>query len=731
MRNALAYLVLLMVVGGEVRSDCGALYREIFPNASGADDKLELSGWKACSGAAAQFDSSVKLSGVTGAPQNAEPVHSFPASGELAHGYIYDPPLTEVPQMLFTEEIDLDADSITGISWYQSSGAPDAVHLAVRSEGSWYISEDAYIQDSGWGRQTLDFTKAKWRSIQFSPGSNLSEAGSPAVPAGSRIDGIGFYLAERNGKMRLDTVEILSGEPVDMLIDSEVLLTGFVLPPVNFSPGNEYGSDARNYQGIPGIERAPGGRLWATWYAGPVWEDRFNYMLVATSGDDGKTWTDVSFVIDPDGTGPKRVADPCLWLDPDGKLWLFWWLNGDGLTVTMAMTTENPDDENPVWSEPRPLFPGVMMNKPIVTSKGEWLMPSAMWGRDGSSRVIVSKDRGETWALRGTANVPPERRNCDEEMIVEREDGSLWMLVRTAEYGIGESVSTDDGRTWAEVSDYQKHATTRFTLLKLESGNLLLIRNGPLDVRTGRDHMTAYLSTDDGASWTGGLLLDERGTSYPDATQAPDGTIYAIYDQDRGGEKRILMAAFTEEDILSGTFSSPDARAKVLVNQAFGDNPVKGRIGEGPEPRIDSAAAAPVTDRPRAGLDPVNNQVQRIPVAANYVFSDQDYISRMGLVLRKVIPSALEFIFSPMAETEALCSSPGMVYVLTPAPDRNPDSVESQLLAQGFEKTSAKEMDVLFKTDEKSRYENLCSLYQKELETGDRVEFGKWGVLVF
>jgi len=533
-------------------------------------------------------------------------------------------------------------------------------------------------------------------------------------------------------RLKIGIVENPSGNPVDIPIDSEALMKGYVLPPVIFNPGEEYGSEARNYQGIPGIERAPGGRLWATWYAGPVWEDRFNYMLVATSGDDGATWTDTSFVIDPDGDGPKRVADPCFWLDPNGKLWLFWWLNGDGLSVTMAMTTENPDVEEPVWTKPFPLFSGVMLNKPIITSTGEWLMPSAIWHRDDSCRVVVSKDSGKTWALRGAANVPPERRNCDEEMIVERKDGSFWMLVRTADYGIGDSVSTDGGRTWTEVKDCQKHATTRFTLRKLKSGNLLLIRNGSLDQRTGRDHMTAYLSEDDGVSWKGGLLLDERQTSYPDATQSPDGAIYAIYDQDRGGEKGIVMAVFTEADILAGIFSSPQARGKIRINQATGDNPLKGRIGEGPDPRTDTNAVPLVTGALRAGQEPVKGEIRGVPMAADYIFSDRDYISRVGIVLRDRIPSARQFVFSSMDQTEVVCSSPGMVYVLTPASDRNPAaSAEAELLLLGFEKTAVQEIDVLLKTDEKARRENLCSIYQKRVEAGERIKFGRWGVLVF
>ncbi|MDR1281350.1 MAG: exo-alpha-sialidase, partial [Opitutaceae bacterium] len=37
-------------------------------------------------------------------------------------------------------------------------------------------------------------------------------------------------------------------------------------------PGPQYWSQARKWQGVPGIERSPGGRLWATWYAGPLME---------------------------------------------------------------------------------------------------------------------------------------------------------------------------------------------------------------------------------------------------------------------------------------------------------------------------------------------------------------------------------------------------------------------------------------------------------------------------
>jgi NAD(P)-dependent dehydrogenase (short-subunit alcohol dehydrogenase family) len=91
-------------------------------------------------------------------------------------------------------------------------------------------------------------------------------------------------------------------------------------------------------------------------------------------------------------------------------------------------------------------------------------------------------------------------------MIVERRDGSLWMLVRT-NYGIGETVSTDQGRTWAPITPTAlPHTPTRFFLRRLVSGRLLLVKHGPLTGKpVGRKQLMAYLSDDDGRTWQGGI----------------------------------------------------------------------------------------------------------------------------------------------------------------------------------------------------------------------------------
>lgn len=348
-------------------------------------------------------------------------------------------------------------------------------------------------------------------------------------------------------------------------------------PPHVGPPTPEQALTNRAFQGIPSLAIAPGGRLWATWYAGVTPdEDRNNYVVLATSGAGGGTWEEV-LAIDPDGPGPVRSFDPQLWVAPDGRLFCFWAqmekeTGRDTVLGVWAIETDAPAVARPVWSEPRRIGDGVMMCKPIVLSTGEWVLPISRWRtHDDSAEMVVSTDAGRTWSRRGACNVPKKERSFDEHMFIEREDGSLWLLVRTSS-GIGESVSTDRGVTWPELAPSKlPHPSARFFIHRLASGNLLLVKHGPLDSRSGRSHLTAYVSTDDGRTWGGGLLLDERkGVSYPDGQQAADGTVRIIYDFSRTDAREILMASFQEEDAAAGKPVSGTVSLRQVVAKASG-----------------------------------------------------------------------------------------------------------------------------------------------------------------
>ena len=143
------------------------------------------------------------------------------------------------------------------------------------------------------------------------------------------------------------------------------------------------------------------------------------------------------------------------------------------------------------------------------------------------------------------------------------------MLARTS-MGTMQSFSSDMGKTWEEPSFPSfKHPPARFAILRLKSQRILLVKHGEtIDTHEGRSKLKAWLSEDEGKTWHGGLMLDERKVvSYPDAFQSPDGAIYISYDRNRATDGEILMARITEEDILAGRIVQPDSKLKMLVSR--------------------------------------------------------------------------------------------------------------------------------------------------------------------
>lgn len=346
-----------------------------------------------------------------------------------------------------------------------------------------------------------------------------------------------------------------------------------------------YADEARQFQGIASLEVTSNDRVWACWYTCGGGEDDFNIVMLVTSGDRGRTWEKV-FAIDPDGDGPVRAYDATPWLDPDGALWIFWTQSKhyfDGRKGVWAMKTENPEaGKDAEWSAPKRLCHGLMMNKPLVTSDGRWLYPVSVWQVEREhaeyemadlqgANVFLSTDRGRSVSFLGQTKVPLKDALYDEHIVIEKADKSLRMFLRT-NYGIAESTSRDGGATWSEVAPSAlKNTSSRFFIRRLRSGALLLVKNGPLDEDVGRTRLTAFVSDDDGDTWLGGLELDTRGEiSYPDGGQAPDGTIYVVYDRNRFSDREILMARFTEDDVRQGRLVSATGKFQILVNQATG-----------------------------------------------------------------------------------------------------------------------------------------------------------------
>ncbi len=364
-----------------------------------------------------------------------------------------------------------------------------------------------------------------------------------------------------------------------------------VPPPLNVDPGPEYGAANERWAMNNGIAVTPKGRLWASWIGGGDSPDA--YTVCSYSDDGGEKWSAPALVVD--GHDPAHLPFPRsniianLWTDPSGAMHLFvsqsMWHN-DGRMGVWETVCRNPDDARPSWSPIRRICDGAALNKPIILRNGTWLLPVEAPGTCGQwvgtfgtksgeagAFALASTDGGRTWRRRGTLVVPES--TWPENHLLELRDGTIRMYMRTHR-GLRMAESRDECRTWGPVVKPagMDNPVARCQVRALSSGNWLFVKHlSPPDSfndnkRTG---IIAYLSRDEGRTWEGGLVLDDREwVSYPDVEQGGDGLIYVTHDFERGREAEILLHLFTERDVLAGKFDSPKARRGLVVMKAMG-----------------------------------------------------------------------------------------------------------------------------------------------------------------
>lgn len=343
----------------------------------------------------------------------------------------------------------------------------------------------------------------------------------------------------------------------------------------------DFEQSKRIWQGIPSIEVSKNGRIFVTFYSGGIKEDFGNYILLYVSDDDGKSFN--LFAVAYNGKD-KRTYDASLWIDPLDRLWWSYSVCPNNKLVTSVFTDIDGDikyagDIHPGYE--------VMINKPIVTSWGEWLLPcyvfdkAVIWTpaitskrKDRKCFVFATNDNGESFYLK--SSFLPKNRSFDEMVLLEHNDHHLSAFTRTLT-GIAHFESFDKGNSWQEntKSDF-KSPSSRFNFTKLKSGRIMQVNH--YDFKD-RNNLTVLLSDDDGKTWPHKLVIDERDwVSYPDAKETDDGFIYICYDRDRGSFKynlkdalkcarEILMAKITEEDVIAGKLVNKKSRLKMIVSK--------------------------------------------------------------------------------------------------------------------------------------------------------------------
>jgi sialidase-1 len=147
--------------------------------------------------------------------------------------------------------------------------------------------------------------------------------------------------------------------------------------------------------------------------------------------------------------------------------------------------------------------------------------------KKGSSHVIYSDDKGDTWKLGGVAATD----KTNESTVAELNDGRLMLNMRSSTGFRMVSISNDGGVTWEKVrEDYNLlDPVCQASLLNGEysGAHQLFISNC---FSSTRDNMTIRMSSDNGTRWTKTYKVYEGPAAYSDLVLLPNDRIGILYE---------------------------------------------------------------------------------------------------------------------------------------------------------------------------------------------------------
>jgi hypothetical protein len=336
-------------------------------------------------------------------------------------------------------------------------------------------------------------------------------------------------------------------------------------------------------------------------------------MMMVTSLDDGKTWSEpeVAFELPGEAYYANQFVE-----DTRGTLHCVFHifrpgrLGYRGRQLDLWYTSLQPGGK---WAPPRMIWEGYVgsLRGFIQLKNGTLLIPMSESDTARASRPpkgetdhglfqvisLYSTDNGTHWKKSENhlkIAVDPDqvsRYGAVEPNTIELADGRIWMLIRTNKGHLYESYSHDSGKTWSEAEKTAFISSdSPAGLLRLANGNIILFVNGDQrhdDDRSyangGREALQAAISTDETKTWQGfrEVLVSpaakppvrgDRGTAYPSAVETKSGKVLFVSGQGEESAVAIFDPAWLQETTqtydpsrgpVQWTFHGSDGRAGV------------------------------------------------------------------------------------------------------------------------------------------------------------------------
>ena len=322
---------------------------------------------------------------------------------------------------------------------------------------------------------------------------------------------------------------------------------------------NESGS---KFYRIPALVKATDGTLVAIAdKRGDALGDLPNIITIVSkrSTDGGKTWSEMSIVAQGDTINQCGFGDAVVIVDEKtGNLIAvfsgnngLWQSNEKNLSRTYTSTsTDNGKSWGKVIDITDQVYGGVYGTNTrygLFTGSGSGLQlkqgkhagrlmlvvaarNDATWGGTMSNYAVYSDDGGITWHASKNAACT----NGDEAKVVELSNGHILMSIRNRAKGYRLfSVSADGGETWSEPKQNTTildPACNGDIISYNHNGKNLLLHSLPASPTT-REHVTIYVSEDNGETWTPKRRICNGYSAYSSLQVLNDGTIGIIVEE--------------------------------------------------------------------------------------------------------------------------------------------------------------------------------------------------------
>ncbi|WP_437224182.1 exo-alpha-sialidase [Planctomicrobium sp. SH661] len=304
--------------------------------------------------------------------------------------------------------------------------------------------------------------------------------------------------------------------------------------------------------------------------------------------DEGKTWSSVPLFKDASKYGVS--GERALLRTRDGVI-ISAWMNMKERSTAPGGRWGGPQadydqwilptyvarslDDGKTWEEPQLLHRPwcgcihslIQLKSGRIVLVGQTIIPE--WRH--ATITFYSDDDGKTWQASNILDYGVGRHDhagsC-EATILERQDGSIYMLLRTESGYFFEATSSDQGKTWENLQKSGVRSVTCCGQLgRLSDGRAFLLWNHPIRSNPEDGHsryeLSIAFSSDDGKTWHDRTVIASR---YPEAGDPPyiNRASYPYLYERKPGELWIttmqgdIRLKISSDEIAKGEFALPE-----------------------------------------------------------------------------------------------------------------------------------------------------------------------------